>query len=397
MLEFGEGFENYPAVDEAASGVDRSLFRQPRFVYPGSRFGPKTRYDLPKRLKAYGNADEAELVLFAGTALEPQAWSPLEDSRVPATSSGALSLSARSILRPVVGGILPELPLLDSKNSDIHGVLVLGGKRSGKSSLILSVFAVLSGKYPIALDSQAKKHALPVFGQSYQLPEKQVVRLAEGRDEPQWIQLTEGQPCGTDPKEEQPLCATVSPNSSQHWNAVPSWLRVCLRSGNIPNYAVLLVIDATAKPLWEDTPRCRDMARLLAVLKRSMYNVIIAVTKVRQARAAAMKDVAYTGKLSTEVGKDPRSNYESYADRYLGKVCAALQARAGESDWSLSPPGTPTFPLPNVTIFDVPTWTGALDHQTWLGRRGTPDLPNLRYMNSQLTRLLQALCYRCPH
>ena len=42
-----------------------------------------------------------------------------------------------------------------------------------------------------------------------------------------------------------------------------------IRGGNLPHYAVLFVLDATAPALWEEPQRARDLARLLAVLKRS--------------------------------------------------------------------------------------------------------------------------------
>lgn len=62
------------------------LFRPSRMIYPGSRFGPKTRYDLPQRHKApvrwsserraeaYGNGSELEAIIFNGTSLQPEAF-----------------------------------------------------------------------------------------------------------------------------------------------------------------------------------------------------------------------------------------------------------------------------------------------------------------------------------
>eukprot|EP00913_Durusdinium_trenchii_P016323 g15342.t1 len=95
------------------------------------------------------------------------------------------------------------------------------------------------------------------------------------------------------------------------------------------------------------------------------------------------------------VGRDPRSSYESFVGRYIDKVCACLQAKAGENDWSFSDSeGSVAFPLPNVSIFDVPTWTSVTDFQAWQGRKGTPELPNFKYYSSQLSRLLHALCKR---
>merc|ERR1712241_1560900 len=111
-------------------------------------------------------------------------------------------------------------------------------------------------------------------------------------------------------------------------------MRITLRSGNFPHYAVIFVVDATAKPLWEDSSRCRDLARLLAVLKKNQYTVVLAVTKLLNLREAALRDVANGLDHGGKVGRDPRTNYESFAGRYLDQVCAAIQAKAGENDWS---------------------------------------------------------------
>eukprot|EP00434_Breviolum_minutum_P002746 symbB.v1.2.002416.t1/scaffold129.1/size311234/5 len=81
--------------------------------------------------------------------------------------------------------------------------------------------------------------------------------------------------------------------------------------------------------------------------------------------------------------------------RYIDKVCACLQAKAAENDWAFTDgPEHIAFPLPNVSIFDVPTWTSVTDFQVWEGRKGTPELPNFKYYNSQLNRLLHAVCKR---
>merc|ERR1711920_515111 len=85
---------------------------------------------------------------------------------------------------------------------------------------------------------------------------------------------------------------------------------------------------------------------------RSKYTVVIAVTKLLKAREEALRD-KNLGKVG---GMDPRNSYESFAGRYVEKVSAAIQASAGVQDWPAEPGGQ-TFPLTNVTIFDVPTWT----------------------------------------
>lgn len=299
------------------------------------------------------------------------------------------------MFHPLADKNLPELPLTDEQNSNVHGVLVLGGKGAGKTSLVLSMLAAVTGSYPKGPAIKEKKHTMPVYGQGYELPEEHQVRLTDGTVGSMRILFTDTLPCGTNAREEQPLCATVSPNSTQHFNAIPSWMRISMRSGNNPHYAVLIVVDSTAKPLWEDSMRCRELTRLLAVLKRNQYTVVIAVTKLLKAREDALRDVAFGKQHGGEVGRDPRSSYESFVGRYLDKVCASIQAKAGENEWSFSQgPESPPFPLPNQTIFDVPTWVSLLDHRSWLSRRGTHELPNLCYTNNQLQRLLQALSLR---
>jgi len=287
-----------------------------------------------------------------------------------------------------------ELPLVDTLN-DAHGILVLGGSSAGKTSLILSMSAMLSGSYPVELRKADKKggRGLAEQGQSYEFPERDV-KLSGGSLKSMRVVLTDTPAAGVS-KEEQPLCTQISPNSTQHFNAIPSWMRITLRSGNFPHYAVLCVVDSLAPPLWEDHRRCRDLARLLSVLKRNQYTVVVAVTKLLKARQLALREVAHTGKNDGTVGKDPRSSYESYVGRYMDKTCAAIQAKAGENEWSFSHgPDAPPFPLVNVTMFDVPTWASNLDFKEWQDRKGTPELPNLRYMNTQLQRLLTALSVR---
>ena len=49
---------------EAMSDREPKLFRPSRMIYPGSRFGPKTRYDLPQRHKAPREALDAHFALI---------------------------------------------------------------------------------------------------------------------------------------------------------------------------------------------------------------------------------------------------------------------------------------------------------------------------------------------
>lgn len=321
------------------------------------------------------------------TALFPSRTSPREPA--------VLSDAARLMLHPLADRNLPDLPLLDEQNS-VHGSLVLGGKESGKTSLILSLVSLATGMYPSNKDSeiQEKRRSMPAFGQFYDLPDREI-RLGSGTMKSMQVVLTDTPPCGTNHREEQPLCATVSPNSTQHYNAIPSWMRITMRGGQIPHYAVLFVVDGLATPLWEDSQRCRDLARLLAVLKRNQYTVVIAVTKLLRAREIALRDTAHGVEHNGRVGKDPRSSYEAFVGRYLEKVCASLQAKAGENEWSFSQgPESPSFPLVNHTIFDAPTWVSITDFKKWQDKKGTPELPNLKYIHSQLERILGALCVR---
>jgi len=425
---------NHPLAGLVGPAAEQGMYRPSRTNYPGSRFGPKTRYDLPSRRESYGNADEAETILFKGTSLQPQVWghggtgghgtrdglgllnSPRSTSlpssshrapiqtlasmprtpRISGIASGeVLSDTARAILHPLAERNLPELPLI-SESNDVQGVLVLGGKGCGKTALILSLEAAVTGEFPHGQGVKEKRHTMPMYGQNYEFPERDV-RLFNGIQCPMRLVLTDTPPCGTNVREEEPLCSSISPNSGQHYNAIPSWMRITMRSGNYPHSSVLFVIDATAQPLWEDSKRCRELARLLAVLKRNRYTVVLAVTKLLRVREAALRDAAHQGHAAhgRQVGRDPRSSYESFAGRYLDKICASLQAKAHENDWSFSSgPDSPPFPLVNSTIFDAPTWVSLLDHKTWQERKGTVEKPNMQYYMSQLQRILSAVSIR---
>lgn len=299
------------------------------------------------------------------------------------------------MFHPLADRNLPELPLVELRN-DVHGILVIGGKGCGKTSVAVSFMAAITGMFPSRFNTEveAKKQNMPTYGQIYELPEREVT-LSNGTARQMRVVLTDTPPCGTRSQEEHPLCSSVSPNSAAHFNAIPSWMRITLRGGVYPHFAVLVVIDATALPLWEDGQRCREMARLFAVLRRSQYTVVLGVTKLLALREAALRNVAYGEKHGGEVGKDPRSSYEAFAGRYIDKVCSVIQAKAGENDWSFSQgPDNPAFPLENATIFDLPTWTSVGDFRKWQERKGTSELPNYRYIVQQLTRCLSALATR---
>jgi hypothetical protein len=315
---------------------------------------------------------------------------------------GSLKDAGRHLVNPVrqvqariLEERLPERPLVGADN-DVHGVLVLGGKGAGKTSLLISLLALAQGHYPKKSDAgiEDKKKTMPQYGQCYDFPERDV-KFFDGSLKPMRLVLTDTPACGTQNREENPLCANVSPNSAQHFHAVPAWMRMCLRSGNYPHYSVIFVVDATAQPLWEDTARCQDLVRLLAVLKKSRYTVVIAVTKLLKARLDTQREINYGGEHGGKVGKDPRSCYEAYAARYMDKVCAAIQAKAAEHEWSFSQgPDAPEFPLSNVTIFDAPTWESPVDYKKWQDLKLSSEAPNGRYYNFQLNKLLLAASVR---
>eukprot|EP00927_Polykrikos_kofoidii_P078347 TRINITY_DN75180_c0_g1_i1.p1 TRINITY_DN75180_c0_g1~~TRINITY_DN75180_c0_g1_i1.p1 ORF type:complete len:428 (+),score=49.76 TRINITY_DN75180_c0_g1_i1:121-1284(+) len=374
--------------------AEKTLFRPSRTCYPGSRFGPKSRHDMPRRFKAYGNADEGEAVLFQGSSLEQPTMSLCQPATTP-RGPRVLGDAGRSLFHPLAERNLPELPLIDAGN-DVHGILVIGGKGAGKTSLVVSFLAMINGAYPSRRDSQIqeRRRAMPTYGQCYELPEREV-RFRDGSTRDMRLVLTDTPACGVIPREEQPLCASVSPNSTQSFSAIPSWMRITMRSGNFPHYSVLVVIDSTAAPLWQDTARCRDFARLFAVLKRNQYTVVIVVTKLLKARQAAQRNANYGSDHGGEVGKDPRSSYEAFVSRYLEKTCTAIQAKATENNWAFSQgPEAPAFPLTNVTMFDAPTWESIGDYRMWQEVRASQELPNAKYMHGQLNRILLAASVR---
>lgn len=385
-----------------------SHFRPSRTCYPGSKSGPKSRYDLPTRHKSYGNGSVADAILFDGTSLQPHSWNPsatyppdphpMNDSKAP-RSNMVLTDAARAILHPLSERNLPELPLVD-KSDGVQGISVLGGKGSGKTSLVLSLQAFLTGEYASRHDKAAhdKRSIMPTYGHQYELPEY-CVKLPGGGTENMKLVLTDTPPCGTDSREEHPLVADVHPNSTRHFNAIPSWMRISLR-GNIPHQAVIFVVDAAAAPLWQDEDRCRGIARLFSVLKRSQFIVVIAVTKLLAARTEALKNEKKGKPHGGEVGIDPCQCYETFVGRYLEKCASSIQASANKAGFRLRYGDTAEdakpFPLINHTIFDVPTWTSVGEFRSWSNKTGTAELPNLQYAKKQLGRLLSAAAMRAP-
>jgi len=300
------------------------------------------------------------------------------------------------MFHPLAERNLPELPLIDT-NNDVHGIVVLGGRGAGKTALVHSIIAGLTKLYSTRFDLElfSKKCEMPTNGQCYELPEQEIT-LGDWTTKTMRVILTDTPPCGTNLRDEQPLCATVSPNSTRYYNAIPCWMRIALRGGNFPHYAVLFVVDSMAKPLWEDSARCREIARLMAVL-RKQYTIAIAVTKLAGLREMALRDANHGADHGGVVGRDPRSSYEAFSGRYVEKVCASIQGKADENDWSFSQgPNVPAFPEHNQTIFDVPTWTNVGEFKKFQERKGTHELPNFRYAISQQCRLLKALLVRLP-
>merc|ERR1712176_690700 len=141
-----------------------------------------------------------------------------------------------------------------------------------------------------------------------------------------------------------------------------------------------------------DLTRCSDLARLLSVLRKSQYTVVLVVTKLLLAREAAIRNSVWQAH-NGEVGKDPRSCYESFVSRYLYKVSAALQAKAQSEIESPEQP----FPVPNVSIFDAPTWANGTEYRNLREndreRRHTL-LPHFKYATVQLRKILDAVCIR---
>eukprot|EP00929_Paragymnodinium_shiwhaense_P118699 TRINITY_DN90618_c0_g1_i1.p1 TRINITY_DN90618_c0_g1~~TRINITY_DN90618_c0_g1_i1.p1 ORF type:complete len:392 (-),score=80.37 TRINITY_DN90618_c0_g1_i1:46-1221(-) len=368
--------------DSNEAAVEKALFRAPRTCYPGSCFNGKSRYDLPRRYKTYKELDEdTEQQLALSTLSTPRTAGLLGDLGRTMLLQGQGSMARQD------AKVLPERPLMMPGQEDMHGVLVLGGKASGKTSLIVSLLSVATGSFPSKKKDAAvfekMTSAMPLAGLSYELGHRDV-RYPDNSLKPMRLTMIDTPAAGSNHPEEQPLCNIVSPNSLHHFNSLPSWMRMTMRSGCIPCYAVLFVVDATAPPLWEDTERCRQLARLLAVLKRSDFNVIIAVTKLMKAR---------------NLDREPRNCYETYSSRYLDKVTAAIQAKASEAGWAFSAP-TPdaaSFPQSNVTIFDAPTWQNNMDYRKWQETGATTAfsaVPNGRYFQTQLNKLLTALSIR---
>lgn len=112
-----------------------------------------------------------------------------------------------------------------------------------------------------------------------------------------------------------------------------------------------------------------------------------------KARENALREAAHGADHGGRPGRDPRSSYEEFVSRYLEKTAVTLQAAPQVRSLLAAQggDGAPAWPKPGATILDVPTWVSVRDYEAWQDRRGTPELPNLRYIRVQLEKLVSAL------
>jgi len=253
-------------------------------------------------------------------------------------------------------------------------VLVLGREGCGKTSLVLSLQALRGGEYPKRFDGKQKSKdevhtPLSDGGKKYLVPPKNEGELP--------LMLTDPESCGV--KDQVRL-----PGGRR--------LPIALRSGSLSYDAVLFVVDSTETPLFEDLSYCEEMAQLCATLRSQGYGVVIAIAKLPQAREEAVRAANHGAEHGGRVGRDPRRSYEEFVSRYIEKTCVALQATPALKAWhDKQDAGTPQFPHPRYTILDVNAWVSRRDFEVWQDRRGTAELPNLRYMQKQFENLVSAL------
>lgn len=252
-------------------------------------------------------------------------------------------------------------------------VLMLGREQSGRTSLVLSLEALRAGAFPKRSDQKFTKPelypGLPDNGSKHVIPPRAPGGLP--------LVILDTAPCG-----------------ARDQVRLPGGRRlpIALRSSSLNHDAVLFVLDATDRPLWEDPQRTEELAQLSATLRQQQYSVVIAVTKLLKARETALREVAHGAEHQGRVGRDPRRSYEEFVSRYLEKTTVTLQATQALKTFHASQgDGVALFPRAGVTIFDVPTWMSIRDFEAWKERRGTPELPNLRYMEAQMEKLVAAL------
>lgn len=256
-------------------------------------------------------------------------------------------------------------------------VLVLGREGCGKTSLVLSLQALRAGEYPKRFEKKAAAKEDPYAplsdgGKKYSVPPK----VEDGLP----LMLTDPDNCGV--KDQVRL-----PGGRR--------LPIALRSGSLSYDAVLFVVDATESPLFDDQQYCEEMAQLCATLRSQGYGVVLGVTKLLKAREDALRATSHGADHGGRAGRDPRQSYEEFVSRYLEKTCVALQAAPALRAWQeAQESGTAAFPHPRHTIFDVNAWTSIRDFEAWKDRRGTAELPNLRYVERQLDHLATALTFK---
>jgi len=305
-------------------------------------------------------------------------------------------------------------------------VLVLGREGSGRTSLVLSLEAVRAGAYPRRTERK-QEDPVDVLGSrgghrggggyhqsaalrqlgaaitsgggataSVGAEEKITPRTFRAAAEP----LPDGGLRHTVPPRIAgglPLVLTdTQPCGARDQVRLPGGRRlpIALRSSSLKHDAVLFVLDATQRPLWEDPDRTEELGSLSATLRQQGYGVVIAVTKLLKAREDALREVRHHGPdlHGGRPGRDPRASYEEFVSRYLEKTIVTLQANPQLKAWQAAQdPGTAKFPKAGTTVFDVPTWVSIRDWEVWQSRRGTAEQPNLRYIEAQLNRLAAAL------
>jgi len=274
----------------------------------------------------------------------------------------------------------------DPKNEELS-VLMLGHKGSGCTSLAYSMLAARTGSYPKRFEKKAGREPDVLFTSLGTNPfmagdVRHVIPPRNSGELP--IVLTEVDSSGT---------------ASQVRLPGGRRLPVALRSHSLTHDSVLLVLDTSERPLWEDVTRAEELGQLCATLRQQRYTVVFALTKLYKVREDLLKDMRMRGVdcHGGVPGRDPRRSYEEFVSRYIEKTIVALQATPPLKKWhSMQEPGTPSFPKAGSTIFDTPTWTCRREYEDWQERRGTPELPNLRYVEAQLDKLSTALFVQPP-
>jgi len=283
----------------------------------------------------------------------------------------------------------------------VHGILVLGGAQTGKTSLVMSFLALASGSYPSRKNTNIewKEQAMPEIGKTYELPKGDLRLGCSTMPHPHVVvtdtrswnfeeeAATKNEPVSSDKVYERERLFPLSP-----------WVGTALKGQAFSHSSILFVIDASAEFLWTNWSQCKAVARLLASLRQQQCTVVVAVTKLLKAREAALRDAAYGIGHGGHAGQDPCSSYEVFVGRYVEKLCVVLQRAASEIGWPFDGfshlPEGPPFPVPNATMFDVPAWTDPINFQKWQQRKGTPELPNMKYIKVQLEKILLALSPR---